>query len=255
MGEFDVPAFYSKVLSVTGASQLTLITHSQGSTQSFAALSEFPDLNEKTEHFIALAPVLFMSPLEERMNVFHFLDKINAISILHVLNVRSIQFIDIAANSYIRWVIKGFCVYTSFYCKMIVKLFTDWEPDYLNFDKMPEYLSINPSGTSTQCLEHYLQFLELDAPIFQKFDYGPEKNIQKYGTETPTVYDISKITTKVSIFYGENDNLCSLENTAFIMDQKKDIESYFLGKWGHLGYIWAKDKSSFLKSLDLALES
>lgn len=43
---------------------------------------------------------------------------------------------------------------------------------------------------------------------FQKFDYI-DGNIGKYGKNEPPEYDLSKITTKFQIFYGDADLVIS----------------------------------------------
>lgn len=253
MAEFDVPSFYKKVFEISNPDKITVVAHSQGGTQMFAALAESTDLQNQTDHYIALAPVLFMN--RASMNIFTFLDKINAMEVIKLLKIKSVQFINIGQIQFCKLVIDMFCNKTNFVCKFLFSLFTDKQPDYLNLAKMPEYLSHDPSGTSVQSVDHFLQFLELNDPIFQKYDYGETENLKYYGTPTPPRYDISNIETKVSMFYGENDILCSLENVSNIMDMKKDIQPYYMDTWGHLGYTWAKDKTIFLKSFDIALEN
>lgn len=43
---------------------------------------------------------------------------------------------------------------------------------------------------------------------FRKFDYI-DGNMNEYGTKEPPEYDISKITTKLHVFYGEEDLVMS----------------------------------------------
>ena len=37
------------------------------------------------------------------------------------------------------------------------------------------------------------------------FNYGPEENLQRYGSTKPPRYDLSKVTVPVFIFWSEND--------------------------------------------------
>ena len=57
---YDVPDSIDYVLHTTRAKSLSYIGFSQGTAQAFAALSIHPQLNEKVDLFIALAPA--MSP-------------------------------------------------------------------------------------------------------------------------------------------------------------------------------------------------
>jgi pimeloyl-ACP methyl ester carboxylesterase len=65
MGTKDLPAFTSRVLSETGFEKLGLVCHSQGTTQTFIALSkdQRPDLGSKFTVFCALAPAAYAGPL------------------------------------------------------------------------------------------------------------------------------------------------------------------------------------------------
>ena len=57
---YDIPDSIDYVLHATTAKSLSYIGFSQGTAQAFAALSIYPQLNEKVNVFIALAPA--MSP-------------------------------------------------------------------------------------------------------------------------------------------------------------------------------------------------
>ncbi|KAH6670030.1 alpha/beta-hydrolase [Halenospora varia] len=68
MGTLDLPALTSRVLSETGFEKLGFIGHSQGTTQTFIALSkdQRPELGEKISVFCALAPAVYAGPLIQR---------------------------------------------------------------------------------------------------------------------------------------------------------------------------------------------
>ena len=67
---------------------------------------------------------------------------------------------------------------------------------------MPIYLDNLPAGSSTRPFVHYAQ-LHLLENEFRKFDFGKEENIERYGSEIPPSYDLSKITTPVALFVGK----------------------------------------------------
>ena len=46
---------------------------------------------------------------------------------------------------------------------------------------------------------------------FAQYDYGPTKNMKKYGSEEPPIYDFSKITAPVAFYYADSDGLISVE--------------------------------------------
>ena len=65
MGVMDLPAFVSRVLVETGFEKLALISHSQGTTQTFVALAkeQRPEIGQKISVFCALAPAVYAGPL------------------------------------------------------------------------------------------------------------------------------------------------------------------------------------------------
>lgn len=50
---------------------------------------------------------------------------------------------------------------------------------------------------------HNPQYITLGG--FTYFNYGPEKNLQLYGTKTPPDYDLSKISAPVALYYSKDD--------------------------------------------------
>lgn len=43
--------------------------------------------------------------------------------------------------------------------------------------------------------------------VLRKFDYGALRNKEVYGSSSPPVYDLSKISCPVAIIYAKNDPL------------------------------------------------
>lgn len=71
MGVMDLPALVSRVLSETGFPKLGLICHSQGTTETFVALTkeQRPELGDKISVFCALAPAVYAGPLIGKMYI------------------------------------------------------------------------------------------------------------------------------------------------------------------------------------------
>lgn len=69
MGVFDLAALTSRVLYETGFEKIGLVSHSQGTTQTFVALAkeQRPELGEKLTVFCALAPAVYAGPLIGKM--------------------------------------------------------------------------------------------------------------------------------------------------------------------------------------------
>lgn len=52
--------------------------------------------------------------------------------------------------------------------------------------------------------------------IFNAFDYGPEENMRRYGTETPKSYNLKQVTVPVHIFWGGGDYIANPQVSIFI---------------------------------------
>ena len=55
-------------------------------------------------------------------------------------------------------------------------------------------------GTSVKVFAHMASWFNSSST--RKFDYGKEENLKRYGSELPTEYDFSNISTKTSIITG-----------------------------------------------------
>ncbi|RZC34844.1 Abhydro lipase domain containing protein, partial [Asbolus verrucosus] len=84
--------------------------------------------------------------------------------------------------------------------------------DYLKFPVMVAHRAIDdllviyshfPSTVSLTDLQHYAQMYT--SKKFQKFDFGPEKNLEAYGQRTPPRYHLDNIKLPVFLFYGKDD--------------------------------------------------
>lgn len=62
---------------------------------------------------------------------------------------------------------------------------------------------------------HYIQTSHFDE--FRKYNYGPEKNEEVYGSPEPPLYDLSKVQHEdLTIVYSDNDYMISQEDMDFL---------------------------------------
>ena len=64
---------------------------------------------------------------------------------------------------------------------------------------------------------------------FSHFDYGPEDNLQAYGTITPPEYNLKNVRVPVRIYYAQSDTIANPEVTALFNDnafQFKEFKSF-----------------------------
>jgi len=117
MAQFDVPAVVGKVLSVSGASTLSWIGHSQGTTIAFAALSRnYDDLNARINLFVSLAPVVFLKSSPSIL--FNVLATLGVDKIFQLLGVNEF----LPNNDLVDKLLPGFCKLFPSSCNFFVCL-------------------------------------------------------------------------------------------------------------------------------------
>lgn len=47
---------------------------------------------------------------------------------------------------------------------------------------------------------------------FCRYDYGKQKNLEIYGTETPPNYNLTNVVVPIAYYYGKADSICVLED-------------------------------------------
>lgn len=67
----------------------------------------------------------------------------------------------------------------------------------------------NKDSNSAMTFEHYFQMMR--DRKFQQFDYGEDKNREKYGHNKPPEYDLEKIQVPQFFFLGKNDKIGTIQ--------------------------------------------
>jgi len=79
---------------------------------------------------------------------------------------------------------------------------------------------------------------------FQKYDYGKEGNLEKYGQEEPKAYDFSRVKTPVALFYGKYDPIASMDisSSSFLKQLPAASLKIFNDSlpYGHGDFIWGR---------------
>lgn len=199
MGIFDVPASINYILKHTGKAHLQYIAHSQGTTQFFIAaqtpgVSEF--LQQSVSKFIALSPVSFLG------NTTNEFLKILARTGV-VVKARSIFPYSFMDSSTLLDADHFFCDVTAGrLCKFSLDVF-DGVSSLVSPAAIDKYSDHFPLGTSVKDMQHFAQLITSNE--FRKFDYGPERNKEVYGSREPPPYQLSRCNINMALFFGEND--------------------------------------------------
>ena len=101
-----------------------------------------------------------------------------------------------------------------------------------------------PSGSSYRNLLHYGQLIGADD--FYRYDFGPERNMQKYNQTTPPAYNLSAIYgVPIAIFGGLQDTIVNPLDLEWLNEQLGDnviVYKQFEGMT-HLTFVIGKDMS------------
>lgn len=84
VGDYDIPAIIEYILKITGQPKLTYVGHSLGAAWFFIAAINHPELNDKIEMMIALAP--FASSVYYPTHYPLILKNIDAIEVKYINN-------------------------------------------------------------------------------------------------------------------------------------------------------------------------
>ena len=137
--------------------------------------------------------MLYVNNIDKTINLYSVLDKMNLLPVFKALKIYDFPLIDPTSNGLSYWLVDKTCNFFPFLCKLVFAMVSDKDPSLLDISNMGYYLQHYPANTSIKSLEHFDQLIHLDAPIFRKFDYGEEGNRQRYGSESPPEYDMSKV--------------------------------------------------------------
>ncbi|CAG8517859.1 610_t:CDS:2 [Funneliformis caledonium] len=218
---YDLPDTIDYILETTGAPSLTYIGFSQGTAQSFAALSISPKLNKKVNLFISLAPATNPKGLQNPI--------VDA-------------FIKASPNIvYLFFGRKAFLTMTMFWQRVLYPpIFTELLDKSMKFlfgwkgmnmtkeQKAVSYYHLY-SFTSVKSLVHWFQIIR--ASNFQMYDELPPYLSMGHSCHN---FPTKQIKTPIGVFYGGSDSLVDI---GFLLKQLpepvfvKEVQPYeHLGK-------------------------
>lgn len=236
MADYDLPSVIDFVLAETRKPQLYIVGHSMGTTIPFAMLSTMPAYNLKVRAYFALSPVVYLRFARGLINILALLE-----SVFRAL--MAINFSELLPQSgLMQAVANTICNSNSaVLCETAINLVFGDQPGCLNRTRLPVYLSHFPAGTSMITPVHFFQVLK--SGTFGKFDLGLQGNLAYYGTSTPPVYNLNKITTYVNLYYIDGDYVSNYDESSLIYNQLTGAA----GRWvrrlaqtlcGHLWLVW-----------------
>ena len=273
MGVYDQPATYKYIFNKAngGSEKIIVFGYSQGTSAIMAGLLDEKSgsyLTEKTEKFLAIAPIVYANHSSTQL---HFLANLYLNNGFYTPRVRLIGFyqslpavcrqkvadkVKIAQSiCFSNWITRALCN------RIIPGVILNQESDSLlqNLHNISEYY---PSGSNMRSVAHLGQLFIVpkDKYVFQKFDFGHDRNIIEYGEELkgkPATWDVSKIKTDVVILNGTEDNLANTPDTMALYDHlpENHRKIYWMDGWNHLTWNFATNAHPFREIIDKELLS
>lgn len=237
MGRYDLPATIDYILHHTGARTLNYIGFSQGSGAFFIMCSEQTDYcQNKVNLMIALAPatrLLHTKSVLFRLVTGYFEKNEEE------LDKRGI-WEALPNGGFVHLLVKTLCGLPNI-CEILKDVLDNSHPGSINEETFVSMAASTPAGTSVHNMAWYGQLVR--SKYFQKFDYGPENNLIRYGSRDAPSYNLSATTVPTVIIYGSNDGIVDEKDVKWLVKKLPNVVKVYEMEdplWTHLDFIISK---------------
>lgn len=239
-GKYDLPAMIDTVLNETGAEKLNYLGYSQGGGTYFIMCSELPHYCDKAKVMVAIAPSgrhLLTKSLAFRL-LCEFCEK-NEKALFQVGLYEMLP-----KNGLVQKAFSFFCRRSNLtfpFCELVTDLLDSHHSGSITKKSMLKMAANFPSGTSVHNLARYSQTLR--SRSIYKFDYGPEKNFQLYGSSNPPLYNLSSVTVPIVVIYGRNDGIVDIDDVKWLIQRLPNVIEAFEVEdplWTHLDSVYSQ---------------
>ncbi|KAL1461765.1 hypothetical protein WDU94_013637 [Cyamophila willieti] len=241
MGLYDAPASIDFILKKTNQDKVTYIGHSMGTTIFYIMASMRPEYNDKILAQFSLAPIAYLghttSPVRLLAPIGDIIYKFGN-AFFHGEFLSRSPLLDKALKLFFT-LYKGQMIFL----QNIIFAIAGKDPDQFKYTVIPKLVGHDPAGISFKALLHYAQFIN-NPNTFRQFDYGPVENLQLYNSPVPPDYNISAITAKVALFYGQNDLFGNPTDVKLFYPQLPNPFGLIRVNhpaFMHVDFLWAKD--------------
>lgn len=234
MARHDLPAMINHTLTSTAAPSVYYVGHSMGTATMFAQLSQDSNFAKQIKKFYALAPVSTVSHIHGPAK---YLSPVSNV-IRWVLE--KMGFDDLFPTTQLQvQLARYFCgsIITNMFCTNILMLMTGPESKQLNDTRLPVYIAHTPAGTSVRTVAHFGQMH--NSGKFQMYDYGHKDNEGHYHQKSPPSYDLTKIKTPISLYWGGQDWLADPQDVEELAPRLRNLAAnVYLPHFNHIDFIW-----------------
>ncbi|EKM53356.1 uncharacterized protein PHACADRAFT_259672 [Phanerochaete carnosa HHB-10118-sp] len=231
----DIPDSIEYILNVTKEESLSYIGFSQGSAQAFAALSIHPQLNERVNVFIALAPA--MSPAGLAAPIVDALVKASPTLLYLIFGRKAIlssahgwqsllypPLFSAAINTSLRW------------------LFNWHSRNISSTQKHAAYAHLY-SFTSVKSVVHWFQIMRNGK--FQMYDDDVQhplvltRGLSGVSSYAPARFPTRNIVTPIVLLYGDSDSLVDIN--VMLRELPSHTTAIALPSYEHVDILWGEN--------------
>mmetsp|Transcript_19030 Transcript_19030/g.34402 ORF Transcript_19030/g.34402 Transcript_19030/m.34402 type:complete len:399 (+) Transcript_19030:71-1267(+) len=241
LGRKDVPANINYIISTTHQESLTLIGHSQGTSQVFVALTDpaTKDLMKaRVNLFVALSPITYMK--HQTAKLFDVLTYFGVgTALTDMWPYGAFEWRSLSSMTHAVCVLTGGAL-----CKLTVDTICGISTE--DTDGAINNISAHfPAGTSMKSIEHYGQLIQSGG--FKDYDYGADENMKVYGSKEPPSFvlgDAAKI--PIAMFIGTHDDLGDVKDesrAASELPEESSVFTEFFNDFSHITWIGGNKKS------------
>ncbi|KAF5333932.1 hypothetical protein D9611_014985 [Ephemerocybe angulata] len=200
----DIPDSIDHILNVTKAKSLGYVGFSQGTAQAFAALSIHPELNEKINVFIALAPA--MSPAGLAAPIVDGLMKSSPTLLFLFFGRKSI----LSSASMWQSILYP-PIFTAFIDKSLDWLF-DWHSHNITeYQKIAAFAHLY-SYASVKSVVHWFQIMRNATFIMYDDDVLSPVVRTSVSSYRPARFPTRNIASPIVLLYGDSDSLVDIDS-------------------------------------------
>ncbi|SCU85841.1 LADA_0D10132g1_1 [Lachancea dasiensis] len=255
MVQYDLRALISNVLQRTEKKKLTLVAHSQGTTQGFMALANGESIYQdafqildKVENFIALAPAVYPGPLLEEKHFVRFMSRFIASSL--VFGRQSFMPQMMAMRS----ILVGSKLF-SFLSYVMFNYLFDWNDTLWDKALRDRHFLFSPVHISVKLMQWWLSrdvrdqsFKSYANEIFPEaktwFPVRQDPGLLQNPHHTNTERDSSSELPRILLFVPKQDRLVDGERLInhFVNFEPHSLyKIWYIDEYSHLDVLWSHD--------------
>lgn len=245
LSQYDLPATFEYILTITGVEKMIYIGHSQGTELAFALFSMQHPITQHIAFAFMLSPVAFVKHITSL-----FMTSLATFRVDRLFDTFGIHKFMPTMNT-LHIVLGPTCEITPI-CADILAVIFGYNIENMNTDYFDTYLTYVPAGTSVKLMEHWGQKVRMrDDRVFPKYDYGTNCrnwllrpipcNQNVYGQRKPPQYDLGKVQIPMMFFDGGRDTLADVKDVKHLREALPPgviRKEHFLEEYAHLDFVW-----------------